>query len=69
MKQKRKKLEKIFAELCKIEDLYKSQSQAISYCYENDIDFFHVFEINDILSIRLRNLINRLDIYLMKMYK
>ena len=50
----------IYDEFAAVMDLHKIEMEALSYCYDEKIDYCHIFEIDNIFLEKFQNAMNNL---------
>lgn len=51
----------IYDEFSAIRDLHKIEMEALSYCYDEKIDYCHIFEIDNIFMEKFQNAMKNLN--------
>ena len=52
----------IYDEFAAVRDLHKIEMEALSYCYDEKIDYGHIFEIDNIFLEKFNNAMKNLEL-------
>ena len=50
----------IYDEFAAVKDLHKIEMEALSYCYDENMDYCHIFEIDNIFLEKFQNAMSNL---------